>query len=1036
MPTLFISYKRDDKVAVRSIADKLRRDYSFDIWIDAVSIPGGEDWRQEIRKGIDRAAVVLLMLTPDACASPQVKEEVDYAKSIGRKILPLQIKKVSNDDDLPKLGVEHLNYIDFVTDDRFAWEKLLNDLPEVSNRDKRRLDPTFNQLHQDYLRSLFTRYEKLSLSHLLDAAPHERVSLFEVYVPLFLGIRLWGEIKDRKLVDWWVVSDEHSTDHPLSESDMRSQQFSSMQADKRIVDLIVDKLRDYIAEITTRSENPAEDGKYSLWRLESEEAPALSKHLVITGDAGSGKSTLVKHLALSMAGAMLPYREDDPNAPGLHRLGFWPHPPYTPIMIELRALVRTAFPDSAEPVTLDKVFAYVEAEHLKPYGISQYLTSLRDQLRDGDAMIFLDGLDEVLDAETPERREQIKMLVHLLRQQYPNCHILVTSRPYAYAGDWQLEGFGQVKLALLDADRLEELALRLFTVVLGTEHAKAEAEMFKQQMENVTDELRRSPLFFTLLSALWLSQQHQPADQRLPMTAGAIYRECVEMLIRRWTYKDRVQTIAHTPKSLLELLGLNEPDLRRILQTLAYQAHSTQKVSDAALVTNDDAEFTGGAILDVVEALKLRRVDIYGLKDALAHRAGVMYERAPNRYHFAHRSFQEHLAVCYLLADDQRYPTQLADHLKTQPGLWRNVFNLLPDEAQRHRRDLWKLVKLLLPDKGTPIPTDRDDPLWYSLYYAVHLMFENLPQDDDLQQVYRPRLREWLLHLITVSALNAQDRAEMGRVLATIGDQRAGVGVVTVQINGKTIELPQLEWCDIPAPPNGVFMMGADDQSDNPRRETKLTHNFKMAKYLITYQQFEVFVKSGEYDQLTWWKGFPKEYQPQAMAEQNNPYANHPRDRVSWYQAVAFTRWLTAKYRDADWIGIDEEIRLPTEQEWEYAARGTDERQYPYQGAFDAAKSNIRETGIGQTSAVGIFPDGASPFGVLDMSGNLWEWCLNDYDGSNIIDNLQNNKSKVLRGGSFYIYRSFAATSYRYYFNPFIGLYDGLRVVLSAPMRL
>ena len=113
MPTLFISYKRDDKVAVTKISDRLHRDYYFEIWIDALSIAGGEDWRAEIRKGIDKADVMLLMLTPDACASLQVKEEVDYAKAVGRKILPLQIKKVTSDDQT-KLGVEHLNYIDFV----------------------------------------------------------------------------------------------------------------------------------------------------------------------------------------------------------------------------------------------------------------------------------------------------------------------------------------------------------------------------------------------------------------------------------------------------------------------------------------------------------------------------------------------------------------------------------------------------------------------------------------------------------------------------------------------------------------------------------------------------------------------------------------------------------------------------------------------------------------------------------------------------------------------------------------------------------
>jgi len=60
----------------------------------------------------------------------------------------------------------------------------------------------------------------------------------------------------------------------------------------------------------------------------------------------------------------------------------------------------------------------------------------------------------------------------------------------------------------------------------------------------------------------------------------------------------------------------------------------------------------------------------------------------------------------------------------------------------------------------------------------------------------------------------------------------------------------------------------------------------------ITYLQFQAFLDSGEYDDSRWWAGMPEKYQRQPMAEQNNPYRNHPRDNVSWYQAVAFSRWL------------------------------------------------------------------------------------------------------------------------------------------------
>ncbi len=265
--------------------------------------------------------------------------------------------------------------------------------------------------------------------------------------------------------------------------------------------------------------------------------------------------------------------------------------------------------------------------------------------------------------------------------------------------------------------------------------------------------------------------------------------------------------------------------------------------------------------------------------------------------------------------------------------------------------------------------------------------------------------------------------AEWGR-LNHENDKRPGVAL-------RADGLPDILWCDIPA---GKFLYG-----DN-KAEREITYDFKIAKYPVTFVQFQTFIDSGDFDNPQWWRDFPEQYQPQAMREQYNPYHNHSRDSVSWYQAVAFSHWLNAKYHEASLLPDDLHVRLPLEEEWEYAARGTDGREYPWGDGYRVGHANLdeQEQGVGpyflyKTTAVGFYPQGASPFGIMDMSGNLWEWCLNNYSDPEIIDGL-NTSSKVLRGGSFYFNQFLARSSYRFGDAPGSAYFNsGVRLV-GAPI--
>jgi len=113
---------------------------------------------------------------------------------------------------------------------------------------------------------------------------------------------------------------------------------------------------------------------------------------------------------------------------------------------------------------------------------------------------------------------------------------------------------------------------------------------------------------------------------------------------------------------------------------------------------------------------------------------------------------------------------------------------------------------------------------------------------------------------------------------------------------------------------------------------------------------------------------------------------------MNWYEAVAFCQWLGAQ--------LDLPLRLPTEAEWQFAAQGEDELAYPWGNTFDAAKCNTSESAIDQTTPVDRYPEGASPFGVMDMSGNVLEWCLSTYvDPART--SLSGDRSRTLRGGSW-----------------------------------
>ncbi|MEZ5594061.1 MAG: SUMF1/EgtB/PvdO family nonheme iron enzyme [Gammaproteobacteria bacterium] len=233
------------------------------------------------------------------------------------------------------------------------------------------------------------------------------------------------------------------------------------------------------------------------------------------------------------------------------------------------------------------------------------------------------------------------------------------------------------------------------------------------------------------------------------------------------------------------------------------------------------------------------------------------------------------------------------------------------------------------------------------------------------------------------------------------GDDRPGVG-----LNDQG--LPDIDWVEIPA---GPFLYGEDQEKIE-------LDGFFISRYPITHAQFQAFIDQGGYDQnQLWWQGL--QHEPPEKAAW--PFANRPRECVSWYDATAFCRWLS--------VQTGQIITLPTEQQWEKAARGEKGREYPWGDKYQSGYANCNEKRgkkgpfyLSQTSAVGIYPPGRSPYGIEDMAGNVWEWTSSFYDAD--------KDSYVFRGGAWSGNPDSLRASFRLRFLPDSRLSDfGFRVV-------
>lgn len=369
--------------------------------------------------------------------------------------------------------------------------------------------------------------------------------------------------------------------------------------------------------------------------------------------------------------------------------------------------------------------------------------------------------------------------------------------------------------------------------------------------------------------------------------------------------------------------------------------------------TRHAAELIAPHLRDIPEEERLRRAEWFLQQEELD--SGIVVSRSA-KVEFWHLTFQEHLAARAIAGlPDAAQQELLIQGKRLYKPEWREALllyaGLLSSKQGPEKVDAF--FTTVLDQCGTKLADQARCAGLLGTILADLKPSGYHPRD--------PRYGELMSMTIRIF-----DDDKLPRVL--IGDR-----VDAADALGQAGDPRLLEdnWVRIPA---GTFVMGEGDD----RHEVELS-SYDIGKYPVTVQQYGSFVEDGGPE--------PKRWDSQVL------HLNRPVVNVSWQDAAAYCSWAG--------------VRLPTEAEWERAARGVRGRKYPWGNEEpDTSRGNYDETGVGAPSPVGLFPNGATAEGIRDLAGNVWEWVA-DWYGDYPQDRQGNPKgptsgeNRVLRGGSW-----------------------------------
>ncbi|TAH48021.1 MAG: NACHT domain-containing protein [Chloroflexota bacterium] len=787
--------------------------------------------------------------------------------------------------------------------------------------------------------------------------------------------------------------------------------------------------------------------------------------LAIVGAAGSGKSTLLQWAGLAMARARIePKRLTEEQRAFVQAAS---DKPLLPILIPLRAFHDACVAQEqthSATALLAFLGKYISEKHptlALPNGFFEA------QLRGAGCLVMFDGVDEM----PREERSAVRGAMEDFVAEFKNTanRYLVTSRPNAYFGMAQVAGFEKCVVQNFTPEQRDTLIESWCRATYEGDDQVTQARDLIERLNTADERVRNlavTPLMTTVFAFV-----HYKRNKKLPKQRAELYEDAIEILLTE-PYRESAPQI-------------DSEERRNGLSAIAFEMHARgiEELPEDDLVALCWRAFGS----DEKTARKAAR----DFLRAVADRGGLLEEENGNYGFFTHRTFREFLAGRFLaeeIRDPHRQRAFLRERLDNEQ--WDEATCLaagyLAIKGKAGANDFVLLLADLGENDGEASLTDEQRA--HALTLAGNA-FSDLPPKI-VQAETQTRVSQALLDFFQATPPRVEPRLRrpLGLALGAVGDSRFARSPLVVG-EGAGWRLPQV----VPIPA-GEFLMGtSDDEEKELERQDAQAYSwekpqnkiyvseFAIGKYPVTNAEFRAFWMAKGYEKQEYWsddgwkwrtgrleanldwlpsddlkKSYADWLKNRPVEKRDEPFFwndpqwsadNLPVVGVTWFEAEAYCNWLSEMVKKGNKeAGKQVEYRLPTEAEWEKAARGPQNYLWSWGNEWDANKCNSVESKFNATSPVGMYPDGTwkdeqGNVGPLDMMGNVWEWCGDWYQGDLYETRAQettrdpqgpaSGNARVVRGGSWGSVRRYCRAAYRLRDVPLLFTYFiGFRVVV------